>query len=68
MTDEIERVYPDVVEVKAKGKPGSGKIGILDDISDMLTEHDYVPILREETAPGEITDTYQHEKVKDDGN
>lgn len=59
-----ERDYPEVIEVKTKGK--SGKVGILEDITDMLGEHDYHEVAREQTGNNEITNIYQHEKAKDE--
>lgn len=52
---------PEVVEVTATGKPGTGKTRLLDRIADSLETEGYVRILREERSPTEIADTHQYE-------
>jgi uridine kinase len=60
MTDK-----PEIVEVIAKGKTGSGKSTILDKVAEILSDEGYFHIERRE-EPGQEVDVHQYEKQHDD--
>jgi uridine kinase len=56
---------PEVVEVIAKGKTGSGKSTILDKVAEILSNEGYFHIERRE-EPGQEVDVHQWERERDD--
>lgn len=56
---------PEIVEVIAKGKQGSGKSTILDKVAEVLSKEGYYHIERR-AEPGQEVDVHQYERERDD--